>query len=192
MAKMTAHAVDFHPAPQYAVAMRLTPQLKQAMVDGHAQGLSMTVRFGSGPGDSVSIAEFARSLGSDVARRTSSDIVYPMPQVIRIGAQLFSFKAMEEETCELLRVPNDLSRGGVCTEAGRVKQRVHVLRNLDSAEGERLRARAEEAERQSRERTSQLLDKPHNPKHSKGESIVSCHTQKWSVHSIYTRFSDRL
>ena len=76
-------------------------------------------------------------------------------QAISVGDVDFRFNALPEECCDLLHLPLAASGEGPAI-VGAVRQKLMVQRNIQDERG-RVRARAEEAERQGNERKAQLL-----------------------------------
>lgn len=83
------------------------------------------------------------------------------PQAITVGGTPFRFNALPEDAaCDVLSLPPATPGGGTTTGGalvGAVRQKLMVLRNIED-ERERVRARAEEAERRGHERKALLLD----------------------------------
>lgn len=137
MAALAGHKrveFDVQAPGAYAVQLRLTPALLEALLRAQEAGQGASIRFGDAP----------------------------QANAISVGDAAFRFNALPEETCDLLRLPsagNSSSPAGPYPAiVGAVRQKLMVQRNIQD-ERERVRARAEEAERKGSERKAQLLDK---------------------------------
>lgn len=131
---MVTHSVafDVRQPGAYAVQLRLTPALLEALLAAQDDGQPVSIRFGQGTqGGAITVA----------------------------GAP-FPFNALPEgAACDVLSLPpatpgSGAGHGGALL--GAVRQKLMVLRNIED-ERERVRARAEEAERRGHERKALLL-----------------------------------
>jgi hypothetical protein len=94
---------------------------------------------------------------------------HPCSQCITIGGSTFRFNALPEETCDLLHLAPE--GGAAPAVVAAVRQKLMVQRNI-ADERERVRARAEEAERRGSERKALLLDGRPGPKAGKPGPVV--------------------
>lgn len=118
----------FDARPRSASLIRLTPQLRAALLDAQAAGQAASIRF------------------SDSGA----------PSVIKVGEQSFSFTVRaEDRVCDLVRLPSNGTDAAV--EVGTVKQTLLVRRNIEE-ERRRIRQRSQQADEQLHHRTTVLLD----------------------------------
>lgn len=162
---------DAQPTGAYAVHLRLTPGLLEALLRAQESGESASIRFGAGPEGGVSLKEpcyrrHQRCLwpaGVSLAACGLLCLDSPMQtcapmhcllQAISVADASFPFRALEEHSsCDLLRVP---ASGAGAQLLGALRQKLVVQRNVEE-ERSRVRARGEEAERRGHERTAKLL-----------------------------------
>lgn len=150
----------------FAVQLRLTPALLEALLAG--DGSAATICFG---GNQQGVSPAARrrvvaaaALGvapllSRPPRIDSLLTIATRMQAINVGDSAFPFRALPEESCDLLRLPAAGAPPPAAQPAallGAVRQKLMLQRNI-ADERERVRARAEEAERRGHERGAVLL-----------------------------------
>ena len=136
--------------PRAAVHIRLSQQLKEALLQAKACGLQATLRFGKDAQPNVrpvtpSCRRHLLTLSLEtrpccVYEQTSTDSgptlccsPHRCPkahrhalQAIRVGDCVFEFTAHEESNCDLIRVPKDASASVVATDVGPITQRLYV------------------------------------------------------------------
>ncbi|KAI3426306.1 hypothetical protein D9Q98_008679 [Chlorella vulgaris] len=131
----------------FAVQLRLTPHLLEALLGAQDAAQAGSIRF-----------------GDDTAGNA-----------ISIGDAIFPFKAQADERCDLLHLaPGSGGEGPSITAA--VRQKLMVQRNIADERG-RVRARADEAARQGQERKALLLSsKPSKQPKPQPRTVVQRHT----------------
>lgn len=181
---MAAHSVafDVHQPGAYAVQLRLTPALLEALLAAQDEGQPVSIRFGQGTQGGVSAAGRPAELRCRRRRRTRERRSLRSPwlrlfllvpcdlklspavqtlQAITVAGTPFRFNALPEDAaCDVLSLPPATPGGGTAPGGallGAVRQKLMVQRNIED-ERERVRARAEEAERRGHERKALLLD----------------------------------
>eukprot|EP00195_Chlamydomonas_chlamydogama_P017098 CAMPEP_0202897242 /NCGR_PEP_ID=MMETSP1392-20130828/6061_1 /ASSEMBLY_ACC=CAM_ASM_000868 /TAXON_ID=225041 /ORGANISM="Chlamydomonas chlamydogama, Strain SAG 11-48b" /LENGTH=407 /DNA_ID=CAMNT_0049582833 /DNA_START=172 /DNA_END=1392 /DNA_ORIENTATION=+ len=123
----------FSAQPAYAVHIRLTPELKAAIVQAQQAGHAVSLRF-------------------------KQDGPFNQQAILTIGGQEFFFSSASENNCDVIQLPDSSDPQPECTAVGCIKQKLNMQRTLDDGLKSRVRASGMEAQMKARQRQAVLVD----------------------------------
>ncbi|GBG75750.1 hypothetical protein CBR_g20996 [Chara braunii] len=118
----------------FAMTIRLTPELHCLLANAHERGIVACMKFGSSPQEG---------------------------HVIKIGEDEFKFNSAPERDglCDsYVQQRSGEDGNGILVEAGPVRRKLHVIRNLNATEKDRLKQRSVQAEQQQKARKAIVLE----------------------------------